>query len=180
MKSQALGYLKVLLWTGGGIVVTLFLLALLVNRQEEYEYNHGFKQQDWLAVGKELRKDTADMGGVSTGNRESMIKDLMAHYLKLGMTRAQVVALLGPPERERVEMVVPDSVALPDSLDWSRMSGKEILKQGTEGFNKWHEQHAQPDTILRYQVGWDVIDPTSMRVELDGKGRLKRAWVGVH
>ncbi|MBJ6108471.1 hypothetical protein JAO73_05585 [Hymenobacter sp. BT523] len=60
------------------------------------------------------------------------------------------------------------------------MSDEAIQQLPLERYNPWHAQHAQPDTRMHYQVGWRVIDPTSMRVECNGKGRVKQFWVGLH
>lgn len=159
----------------------LVLAVLVIYVKDRYNYHYGFNQQDWLITGQLLRSDQEDRGILGTSNaRESMVQDVMAHHLRVGMTRAQVVAVLGPPEKEGIEWVVPDSVALPDSLNYNLMSSEAIRKQPPESFNRWHAQHAQPDTLMRYRVGWDIIDPTSMRIQFNGNGRVEKFWVGIH
>jgi hypothetical protein len=173
MKSELLGCLRLLIVTLGSLVAAVLLLVLVLALKRNYDYHVGFDQQKWLETGEVLRSAKVDKGTLLANNpRESMADDVMAHHLKLGMTRAQVLALLGPAERDGIEWVVPSSISVPDSLSGAK---------GTiAGFNEWHRLNAQPDTIMRYRVGWNVIDPTSMRVEFDGTGRVKRYWVGIH
>jgi hypothetical protein len=172
---------KLGLATGGGLLALVLFFLLLLTLSRGYNYYFGFSKERWLETGKVLRSDKEDRGILGTSNpRERMVEDVMAHHLASGMTREQVLALLGPPERDGIEWVVPDSVHLPDSLNDALMSTEAILKQSPDGFNKWHAQHAQPDTIIRYRVGWDMIDPTSMRIEFNGNGKVKRCWVGLH
>lgn len=152
------------------LALALFFWLLLTLRSS-YAYHFGFNQERWLETGKLLRSDKEDRGILGTSNpRESMAEDVMAHHLAPGMTRGQVLAVLGPPEREGVEMSLPVGVHIPDSL----------TGENYQALNKWYAEHSQPDTIMRYQVGWDIIDPTSMRVEFGGDERVKKYWVGLH
>jgi hypothetical protein len=145
----------------------LALLVLVLVIKYSYEYHLGFDRQQWLATRK--------AGTCGTDNpREAMVEDVMAHHLATGMTRAQVLALLGPAERDEIEMVVPAGTSLPDFL-----RGEKGLNN-TTGFNKWYRLHSQPDTLMHYCVGWDLIDPTSMRVQFGGDGKVKKYWVGRH
>jgi hypothetical protein len=162
---------KLSLATGGGLLALVLFFLLLLTLSRGYNYYFGFNKERWLETGKVLRSDKEDRGVLGTSNpRESMVQDVMAHHLESGMTREQVLAVLGPPEREGVEMHLPAGLNIPDSL----------TVEDYQAFNKWYAEHSQPDTIMRYQVGWDMIDPTSMRVEFGGDERVKRYWVGLH
>jgi hypothetical protein len=175
MKNELLGCLRLLFVTLGCLVAAVLLLVLVLVLKHNYDYHFGFDQQKWVATGELLRSDKEDKGLLRASNpRESMAADVMAHHLQLGMTRAQVLALLGPPDRDGIEMVVPDSVRLPDSLNGE----KGVMN--TAGFNEWHRLNAKPDTLIRYWVGWDIIDPTSMRVQFGGDGKVKKYWVRIH
>jgi hypothetical protein len=167
MKEGAKGCFHLLKITGVVVGSMLALLVLVLVIKYSYEYHLGFDRQQWLATGK--------AGTCGPDNsRESMVEDVMTHYLAPGMTRAQVLALLGPAERDGIEMVVPDGISLPDSL-----RGEKGL-MNTNGFNKWYQLNSQPDTLMRYCVGWDQIDPTSMRIQFGGDERVKKFWVGLH
>jgi hypothetical protein len=167
MKEAAQGCLHLLIKTGIVIGSMLVLLVLVFVIKYSYDYHLGFDRQHWLAARKN--------GTCGSGNpRESMVEDVMAHHLAPEMTRAQVLALLGPAERDGIEMVVPDGISLPDSL-----RGVKGLRNDT-GFNKWHQLNSQPDTLMHYCVGWDLIDPTSMRIQFGGDGKVKKYWVGLH
>jgi hypothetical protein len=167
MKEAAKGCLHLLKMASIMVGFMLALLVLVLVIKYSYEYHLGFDRQQWLATGK--------AGTCGPDNsRESMVEDVMAHYLAPGMTRAQVLALLGPAEQDGIEMVVPDGISLPDSL-----RGEKGLRNDT-GFNKWYKLNSQPDTLMRYCVGWDLIDPTSMRIQLGGDGKVKKFWVGLH
>ncbi|MDO7884291.1 hypothetical protein [Hymenobacter cheonanensis] len=167
MRSTLLSGIRLFFIALGGFVAMGLLLGLGLSMVGAYEYHFGFNRQRWLTGGR-----TGTFG--INNPRASMADDVMAHYLKPGMTRAEVVALLGSPDRDGIEMVVPSNVSLPDSL------GGENGHLNIAGFNEWHRLNAQPDTLMHYWVGWDMIDPTSMRVEFDGTGKVKRYWVGLH
>ena len=57
------------------------------------------------AFSQELWKEARDTSSPSnTENpRASMVDDLLKNHLKVGMTKEQVLALLGPPEQDRQE-----------------------------------------------------------------------------
>ncbi|UOQ96182.1 hypothetical protein MUN81_13050 [Hymenobacter sp. 5317J-9] len=174
MESPPLGCFKLFLLLGGTVFSMLILGLLVLVGQRSYEYNYGFDQERWLATGQQLGRNHGDEG-LQGNPRESMVADVMAHHLRVGMTRVQVLAVLGPAERDGIEWCVPADVGLPDSLMPARLSNDKLKR-----FNDWYAQHAQPDTLMRYWVGWDVIDPTSMRIEFNGKGQVKKYWVGLH
>ena len=162
---------KFSLFTGGALLALALFFLLLLTLSRSYNYHFGFDQERWLETGKLLRSDKEDRGILGTSNpRENMVQDVMAHHLAPGMRREQVLAVLGPPEREGVEMRLPVGMHIPDSL----------TGQNYQELTKWYAEHSQADTIMRYRVGWDIIDPTSMRIEFGGDGRVKRYWVGLH
>jgi hypothetical protein len=65
-----------------------------------YQYHFGFDQQDWLETSTGLNTGTINP---QHNPRESMVKDVMEHHLKPGMSAAAVKALLGPPDEYRVQ-----------------------------------------------------------------------------
>lgn len=161
--------IKGIMITGMCIIAVPISFVLLIGVKRIYEYQWGFDQQVWFKTGKMLH--TINGVAINTNNpRENMVSDLMAHHLKPGMTRRQVLALLGPAERDGIEMVLPPGTTIPDSLSVEHY----------KALNNWYDRHAQPDTIMHYQVGWSMIDPTSMRIQFDGDGKVKRYWVGIH
>ncbi|MCB2411166.1 hypothetical protein [Hymenobacter lucidus] len=172
MKNDPSGCLQIVLISGGVILALLTVIVLGVTYGEpSEEYEQVFNQKLWLSTGQVLRSDKQERVQVSLNNpRERMVSDVMAHHLRVGISRGQVVALLGPPEKEGIEWRVPVGVPRPDSLDDERMS--------SEAFNRWVDQHAQPDTLMHYRVGEGYFDPISLNIELNGRGQVRKFWEG--
>ena len=79
-----------------GFVVALVLLVLIpFALWRTYQYHFGFDQQEWLETATGLNTGTINP---QHNPRERMVKDVMAHHLKPGMSAAAVKALLGPPD----------------------------------------------------------------------------------
>jgi hypothetical protein len=174
MKSQLIGRFKIVGLLIGSVAVLLAGCVLALAVKSRYEYYYGFDRQQWLDTGKVLRSYESKRILLIDNPRESMVEDVMEHYLHPGMTRAQVVGLLGSPERDGIEQWLPDNVHVPDSL----LSTTKPFNE--DAYTKWFEEHAQPDTLIRYRVGWDAVDPTSLRIRFGGNGGVNRYWVGVH
>jgi hypothetical protein len=80
----------------GVIIGLLVLLAVFFILRHKYDYYYGFDQQEWVATGKALQRDPNNRYPANA--REHMASDVAAHYLAPGMSRQEVIALLGPPE----------------------------------------------------------------------------------
>jgi|GEM_PF-3869465 len=180
MYDNPSGLVLGVLIVGGGILtlLTVIVLGVFLGGDPRQQYNRPFDQQLWLATSQLLRSDKVDIGIPGTENpRERMVDHVMTYYLHVGMSRAQVLFLLGLAERDGIQWVVPDDVPLPDSLNDELMSTEAFLKQNPESFNKWHRQNAQPDTLMVYRVGWRYLDPIFMRIEFNGHGRVRKVWI---
>jgi hypothetical protein len=119
--------------------------------------------------------------------RARMVADLMQHHLRTGLPRDSVLFLLGPPYREGIERRLPKGVKLPDSLSVTSLgipnsnaqadSLKAKMDAQVKGINAFYRQHAQPDTLMRYPIGWSTIDPNFLIIRLTDKGRVAECWV---
>ena len=114
--------------------------------------------------------------------RAHMTKDLLENRLKTGITRDSVMALLGKPYKEGIEVRLPKGMEIPDSLSFSN---KENLKQknnggGTDRIDAFIRLNAQPDTLMLYPVGWSIIDPIFLVIKLDNKGMAADFWIEEH
>jgi hypothetical protein len=138
-----------------------------------YDYYYGFDQQQWLETGQVLHGLKNTSGLLVDNPRESMVQDVISHYLKPGMTRVQVLKLLGPADREGVEQQLPDNIQVPGSL-------LKSMPFNATAYGQWFGKHTQPDTLMRYIVGWSAVDPTSSRVRYGGSGKVRKYWVAVH
>jgi hypothetical protein len=119
--------------------------------------------------------------------RSSMVDDLLQHHLRPGLSRNAVVQLLGTPYKEGVEPRLPKGVDLPDSLLLHHMpiiksktqadSIRDVLDANVRDINSFYREHAQPDTLMRYPIGWSTIDPRFLVIRLNGKGKIAESWV---
>jgi hypothetical protein len=149
----------------GVLLLTLGVLLVLKDHDDQAAV---FQQQTWLTTGRRLHGNGKGLGELLNHNpRENMAQDVMAQYLHAGMTRAQVVALLGPPD----EQVGSDGGSVADSL-----AGKE----SRASFPQKHHPPAAPPTFIHYWVGTDGLDLTSLRIQLDSEGKVKTYQVVSH
>jgi hypothetical protein len=79
-------------------VSLLFLLVACSVLWKKYHSYYGFDQQEWLAIGKAIRQDSARRDLFNA--REGMAADIVAHYLRPTMSRQDVEKLLGPVDAE--------------------------------------------------------------------------------
>ena len=148
---------------------SIFFLGLAVgcNRSSSFE------QKVWL--------DNPEM--TDTDNpRAHMVDDLMKNQLKLGMTRAAVLDLLGKPYKDVIEQRLPKGTVVPDSLSLTQPDKfkPENQKRALAAYNEFYRLHSQPDTLLLYPVGWSTMDPNFLAVKLTGKGLVGEYWVEQH
>jgi len=131
---------------------------------------------------KDVWLRNSDMSDTSNP-RARMVADVMAHHLHVGLTRDSVLALLGPPYSENIELVLPENVTLPDSLSLQNSQTTEKLYDSQnaeaqrEGINAFYKQHGRPQTVLRYPVGWSTIDPNFLVICLTRTGKVASYYI---
>jgi hypothetical protein len=99
-----------------------------------------------------------------------MTKDLMDNYLRPGIQRDSIIILLGRPYWEKIEYRLPKGLEVPDSV-----SGLDSI--GIEKFNDWHGKFSQPDTIMRYPIGWSTIDPNFLIIKMGQDSTVTDFWI---
>lgn len=106
--------------------------------------------------------------------RDRMTDDLKDNYLRPGMTKDSVLALLGTPYMDKIVMV-PDGMETPDSLQiWNfTIEPKEAQLRRLKEYNDWHRNSLQPDTLLTYSVGWSGMDPKFLKIKFNNHGVVK-------
>jgi hypothetical protein len=111
-----------------------------------------------------------------------MIDDVMQHQLKVGMSHAEVLALLGKPYSDGIQQRLPKGTVLPDSISITSSANlkPENQDKALARYNAYHRSHARPDTLMLYPVGWSIIDPNFLAVEFNGKGTVRAYWVEEH
>jgi hypothetical protein len=81
-------FLALVLW---GITVPSMLVLGLIAKNK-YEYYFGFDRDSWQSKSYSLKFLRIDYP------RQYMVQDVLAHELKVGMSKREVVELLGPPD----------------------------------------------------------------------------------
>jgi len=126
------------------------------------DYNSNtFDKEVWLS-----NSDISDQDNP----RSRMTMDLIKNYLRPGMQRDSIILLLGQPYMEKVDYRLPKGLNVPDSVS-------NIDSIGMEKFNEWHGKFSQPDTIMRYPVGWSTIDPNFLIIKLGRDNTVADFWV---
>jgi hypothetical protein len=108
-----------------------------------------------------------------------MVQDVIKNQLKLGMSRKEVLALLGEPYREGVERRLPKNTILPDSVSSTNPERfkPENQKRAIAAINSFYRLYAKPFMIIRYPVGWSTMDPNFLIIMLNSKGLVEEYWV---
>ena len=104
--------------------------------------------------------------------RSRMTSDLMENYLRPGMQRDSILILLGRPYLEKIENRLPKGLEVPDSI-----STRDFDSVRTERFNTWFQTNSQPDTIMRYPIGWSTIDPNFLIIKLKSDSTVAEFWI---
>jgi hypothetical protein len=80
-----------------GLSLLLFVLVLVAcgGLYLAYTYYFGFDKARWAASAVVLHTDPED---ILDSSRQSMVQDVLAHELRPGMSRAAVLAVLGPAD----------------------------------------------------------------------------------
>ncbi len=110
--------------------------------------------------------------------RAKMVQDVIDNHLKIGMSRRSVLVLLGKPLQEGIEQRLPDSTIVPDSVSFDN---PENLKPENKDrvlleINKFYKSHSKPVMLIRYAVGWSLIDPNYLVIRLNNKGMVEAFW----
>jgi hypothetical protein len=118
-----------------------------------------------------------------TGNpRAYMTKDLLENYLKVGLTKDSIIALLGKPFSDRIEQRLPKGMTIPDSISFTNSENIQADSTGkiTDQINAFMRLKSQPDTLMLYPVGWSTIDPNFLVVKLNDQGKAYEFWIEQH
>ena len=149
--------------------LTLWFLSVL----SACSYSNSFDRGRWI--------DNPEMSD-TRNPRARMVDDLMHNHLKPGMSRNDVLTLLGKPYKDGIEQRLPKGVVIPDSLSLTKSNNlkQESQQKVVEGINEFYRSHSQPDTLMLYPVGWSTIDPNFLVVKLNGNGVVGEYWVEQH
>ncbi|WP_426489743.1 outer membrane protein assembly factor BamE domain-containing protein [Hymenobacter sp. 102] len=130
-----------------------------------------FDQQVWL--------QNPEM--TDTNNpRRYMAEDVVHRQLRPGMTQQQVLQLLGPPYREELTTLLPDSVSLPKSAATGPNSRMNSIERVAAQEAQFLRAHGRSVRVLLYPVGWSVMDPAFLSVALTPDGLVLKSWVAQH
>lgn len=114
--------------------------------------------------------------------RAYMIDDLLENYLKPGLEKDSILALLGKPYTDGIGPRLPKDIVIPDSLDINtlvNLKGK-IRDKKFEELDEFHRLNSKLDTLMLYPVGQSVMDPNFLVIKLDGNGKASEFWVEQH
>mgnify|MGYP007060710950 FL=1 len=145
-------------------IILIFILVITLDSCSSNYNSDKFDKDVWLS-----NNDISDQ----YNPRSRMTTDLMENYLRPGMQRDSILILLGRPYLEKIEnrlpkgLEVPDSLSISESLDTSRV----------EKFNIWYKTNSQPDTIMRYPIGWSTIDPNFLIIKLGQDNTAIDFWI---
>lgn len=111
--------------------------------------------------------------------RISMTDDLMNNYLKKGMHKNDVLELLGLPYKDSLSFILPKNKKIPDSLtiNYSKKPSDEFKEKTIEQLNKWLSSNHVLVPLLKYPVGWSMVDPIFLEIQLNNKNEVVDFWV---
>jgi hypothetical protein len=112
-------------WVAVGFLLVLALLLLLVSVSDLYNYYYGFDRAQWAAVGRAFRQQYPQHLHL-VDRRQDMVDDLLAHYLAPGMSRKQVVALLGEPDGHYSPPAATSAADLPEMKYYVLYNGSDL------------------------------------------------------
>ena len=111
-----------------------------------------------------------------------MVDDLISNHLKKGMSKRDVLNLLGKAYKDSLDYILPKGLHVPDSLtiDYNnKPSDKEIDKIFDE-LNKWYNKNHIKVPILKYSLGSSLADPIFLEIRLDNDNNVVDFWVKEH
>lgn len=112
-------------WVAVGFLLLPALFLLLVSVSDLYNYYYGFDRAEWAAVGRAFRQQYPQHLHL-VDRRQDMVADLLAHYLAPGMSRKQVVALLGEPDGPYSPPASTSAKDLPEMKYYIQYSGSDL------------------------------------------------------
>lgn len=145
-------------------IILIFVLIITLDSCSSNYNSDKFDKDVWLS-----NNDISDQ----YNPRSRMTTDLMENYLRPGMPRDSIIILLGRPYLEKIENRLPKGLEVPDSLSISESLDTIRL----EKFNTWYKTNSQPDTIMRYPIGWSTIDPNFLIIKLGQDSTATDFWI---
>ncbi|UKT63403.1 hypothetical protein [Pedobacter mucosus] len=146
-----------------------FILLILIYSLASCINSPLFDQEVWINNPK----------GDQYSPRARMVDDIMKNYLKPGMSKKEVIKLLGNPYYDGIEKRLPKNVIMPDSLKYSNDDSLDpkIADKKMNYLNKFYALYAEPVKILWYPVGWSTIDPNFLVIKLSRNDLVEDYWV---
>ena len=108
-----------------------------------FVYTCSFDRESWI------KNNDVNQIGIE---RQLMIHDLVKNILKKGMTKSELIELLGEPYSDKIHYRLPKGMIIPDSILTIKGSGnsKEEKRITKDKINNWYKLNGQPDTCLLY------------------------------
>jgi len=108
--------------------------------------------------------------------RARMVQDVIKNQLKPGMSRKEVLDILGKPYQENTELVLPKNTIIPDSISSTNPEKykPENIDRTVAAANKFYQLHGRSSVVMRYPVGWSTIDPNFLIVVLNNRGLVEQ------
>tara|TARA_R110001592_G_C12733691_1_gene710143 strand:- start:71 stop:604 length:534 start_codon:yes stop_codon:yes gene_type:complete len=152
-------------------LIILINLISCVSKSKEKD-NSIFNQKIWL--------DNMELGdGLKQNPRAPMTNDLMNNHIKNGMSRTEIIDLLGQPFKDEIQERLPNDIHQPDSINLRSIIGESDEKRQKilTDYNNWYHQNLRPDTLLIYTVGWTMTDSIFLVVKLNDKNSVNEFWI---
>lgn len=136
-------------------------------------YSCSFDRESWIK-----NNDVNQFGF----ERQLMINDLTNNILKNGMSKSEVIELLGKPHYDGVQIRPPEGKNIPDSIRIVNSFGESKAERriALDRFNNWMKINGQPDTILLYPAGFSRMDQNFLTIKIDGNNLVKKFSVLQH
>jgi len=146
------------------LIVILLLQGVFVSCQTD------FNREVWLK-----NNDLTD----TNNPRSKMTRDLLNNYLKKGLTKNDVIQLLGTPLSDTIGSFLPETLKLPDTLSVNYALKKtEYEKKEIEAIrNTWYQQNYKSAPMITYSAGWDLVDPVLLEIILDENDIVIDFWL---
>jgi len=149
------------------IVFLVFTFNSITSCQTKFDKEIWLKNDDFLKI---------------KNPRANMVNDLMHNYLKAGMKKKEVVKLLGNPYRDTIGLILPKGFKPPDSLHMNTILRKKPNKREKyiSFLNDWYKKNYQSTPMITYPIGWSMIDPIFLEIQLNNKNEVVDFWTKEH